>query len=297
MIGGRAVTLVCHTAVLSGRHRPNSRAAVRECFEAGVPRIEIDIHSLAGDDFIVSHEARLGRETTGAGAAGKATPDDVRAVRYIDDPDDRPPLLSEVVEMAGGCETELQLDLKDWRPISHERLRALADVVAPVEGRVIVSSGQDWNLRRLHAAAPHIAVGFDPGLYIDVPGDEQPLFLPRTVGAYGYRDDHPLAFGRATDTAAYLRERMDGLLQQLPAAREWFLSFRLATKMLDDGFNIAGWLHERGIVANVWTLDRSGAESVACFERLAGSGIDRVTTNTAGAWEEAFAAAGRRPGG
>ena len=46
-------------AVLSGAHRPNSLAAIRECFEAGVGRIEIDVHSLAGPDYVVFHDRTL----------------------------------------------------------------------------------------------------------------------------------------------------------------------------------------------------------------------------------------------
>ena len=45
------------------------------------------------------------------------------------------------------------------------------------------------------------------------------------------------------------------LALQVPAAREYFLSYRLVLQMLDDGFDVAAWLHDRGIAANVWTLD------------------------------------------
>ena len=52
-IGGRTALLTCHRAVLSGGLRPNSAAAVRECIEAGVARLEIDVHSLDGPDYVV----------------------------------------------------------------------------------------------------------------------------------------------------------------------------------------------------------------------------------------------------
>jgi hypothetical protein len=153
---------------------------------------------------------------------------------------------------------------------------------------VIVSSGQDWNLARLHRAEPELRFGFDPGHYIDhaIEGDQ--VFLPRTMGAYGYRDDHPLAFGRTEATSDYLRQRMEMLMLQVPGASEFFLSYRLVRQMLDDGFNVAAWLHERDIAANIWTPDYHGEESVRLLERLIASGIDRVTTNTAPAWVEAF---------
>ncbi|MEX0750354.1 MAG: glycerophosphodiester phosphodiesterase family protein, partial [Dehalococcoidia bacterium] len=271
----------------------NSFDAMRECFGDGVYRFEIDVHSLAGPDFIIFHDRRLETVTNGHGSIGQATPDEVRAVRFNEHPDDRPPLLSEVVEMMRDCDTELQLDLKDWRPLPEERVRALVDTVAPVKERVIVSSGQDWNLARLRRANPEIRFGFDPGHYLDhaIEGDQ--VFLPRTMGAYGYRDDHPLAFGRTEATGDYLEHRMEMLLLQAPGAREYFLSYRLVCQMLDDGFNPAAWLHERGIDANVWTPDYHGEESARVLERLIAAGIDRVTTNTAPAWVEAFRRRGR----
>ena len=85
-LDGRAVRFVCHMAQLSGTYRRNSLAAIRECFDAGAERIEIDIHSLAGGDYIVFHDRRLDEHTTGSGSIGKATADDVRALRWRDDP-------------------------------------------------------------------------------------------------------------------------------------------------------------------------------------------------------------------
>lgn len=288
-IDGRSAELVCHMGVLSGTHQRNSIEAIRECFEAGAGRIEIDVHSLAGHDYVVYHDLGLESGTTGSGSAGRATPDDVRALRFKDNADGRPPLLSEVVELARDFDTEMQLDWKDLRLMSEERLRALIDSVAPVRDRVIVSAPQDWNLRRLHAADAEFPLGFDPGHYLDYAIEGQAVFLPRNLGAYGYRDDHPMALARAEATADYLAARMEMLLLQAPGAREFFLNFRLMLQMLEDGFNAADWLHERGIGANAWTCDYRGPESLRWMERLVAAGVDRITTNTAPAWIEAFA--------
>lgn len=288
---GQPPIFVAHMAMLSGRYRRNSRDAIDECFAGNAERIEIDVHSLDGNDYAVFHDRRLETETTGAGSIGRATPDDVRRVVFTQHPEERPPLLSEVVAMAGSCGTELQLDLKDWRPLPQERLRALIDTVAPIAERVIVSSGQDWNLLRLHREDPMLALGFDPGHYLDHAIEGSTVFLPRTMGAYGYRDDHPLAFGRTEETAAYLRQRMEMLVLQVPAAREFFLNYRLVLQMLDDGFDVAAFLSERGIQPNVWTLDYRGAESAQILDRLRAVGIRRITTNTRAAWEGVVAGA------
>ena len=293
--GGRSARLVCHMGVFSGRHRRNSFDAMRECFADGVYRLEIDIHSLDGPDYIIFHDRRLEHMTNGRGSIGRATPDEIRELHFTEHPDDRPPLLSEIVEMMRDCDTEMQLDLKDWRPMPDDRLRVLCDTVAPVKDRVIISSGQDWNLARLHRVDPDLRFGFDPGHYLDhaIEGDQ--VFLPRTMGAYGYRDDHPLAFGRTENTPDYLEQRMTMLMMQTPGASEFFLSYRLVRQMLDDGFNVAEWLHARGVDANIWTPDYHGEESMRLLERLIETGIDRVTTNTAPAWLDAFASREQRP--
>jgi hypothetical protein len=122
-----------------------------------------------------------------------------------------------------------------------------------------------------------------------VPKDDGEAVLPRANGAYGYLDDHPLALGRATETAAYLCQRFELLALQAPGSREYFISHRLASAMLDDGFNAAQFLHERRIDANVWTPDYRGMGSVAGLKALLDAGFDRVTTNTATAWLGAFA--------
>jgi glycerophosphoryl diester phosphodiesterase len=288
MRGVKRLRLVPHMAVYSGDYAPNSLAAIRECVRADVERIEIDIHSLAGSDYIVSHDRRLEDATTGRGAVGRATPDNVRAVRLRDRADGRPALLSEVIEVVHPSPMQIQLDLKDWRPLSVERVRVLDELVAPMRDRIIVSSGQDWNLSLLRAAAPGIAIGFDPGFYIAHPTADAGAPLPRNRGAYGYLDDHPMAIGRAEETAAYLARRFEALILQAPGSREFFLSYHLALMMLADGFNAASFLHARGIDANVWTPDYTGPDAVVVLARLIDAGFDRVTTNTAPEWERAM---------
>lgn len=279
---------VPHMAVLYGKEPPNSIAAIEECIDAGVGRIEIDVHSLDGDDYAVFHDHRLETHTTGSGSLGRATPDDIRAATFRERQDDRPPLLSEVVATARKARMELQLDLKDWRPLTDERAHTLVNIVSPMKERVIVSSGQDWNLRILHEADPYLPIGFDPGHYLDHANEGTPFFLPRMTGAFGYRDDHPLAIGRSMETPDYLLQRFELLLRQAHDCREFFLSYRLVLQMLDDGFNVAEFLRSAGIDANVWTPDYAGAESVAMLRRLIDAGVDRVTTNTTIAWREAM---------
>jgi hypothetical protein len=168
-----------------------------------------------------------------------------------------------------------------------ERIRTLLRVIEPVHDRVIVSTGQDWNLRRLHRADPELGLGFDPGHYIDYALEGADVFLPRMMGAYGYRDDHPMAVGKTEEACDYLAERFAMLALQAPWAREFFLSYQLILQMLDDGFDVVEQLHERDVEVTAWTPDYNGPGSLAVLDRLAAAGVDRITTNPIPAWFDA----------
>ncbi len=282
--GGRRVPLTAHKAILSGEHQGNTIGGIRESLAAGVPRLEIDIHSIDGPDYIVFHERRLEHGTTGSGSLGKVTTDQVRGARFTETPEDRPPLLSEVIEAARGSNTQIQLDLKDWRPMPPERIRTLLTVTAPIHDQIVITTGQDWNLLRLHRADPDLALGFDPGHYLDHAIEGSVMLLPRNVGAYGYRDDHPMALGRTEEAADYLRERWALLRLQAPWAQEFFVSWLLILQMQDDGFDAVGWLHEHSIAVTAWTPDYRGLDSLTSLDRLIATGVDRITTNTIPQW-------------
>jgi glycerophosphoryl diester phosphodiesterase len=278
------VQLTAHKAILSGAHPGNTMGGVRECIAADVSRLEIDIHSIDDRDYAVFHERRLQTETTGGGSIGNATREQIRAARFLHDETDRPPLLSEVVEAAAGTDVQLQLALKDWRPMAAKRVRTLLDVIAPVHDQVVVTTGQDWNLLRLHRADPELALGFDPGHYFDHAIEGSQMFLPKSFGAYGYRDDHPMAVGKTEDVRDYLVERWSMLLLQAPWAQEFFVSYLVILQMLDDGFDMTGWLHERRIAVTAWTPDYKGPASLRALDRLLAVDVDCITTNTIPAW-------------
>lgn len=274
----RGLSFTCHSGLLAGRGLPNSLDSIGECLEAGASRIEIDIHSMAADDYLVSHASRLEESTTSQGPVGRVTRAEALQLRRTDDRESRPPLLSEVVALALPYASELQLDLKDWRPLTEERVRALIALTEPLGQRVLVSSGQDWNLRAIAGQTNTLRLGFDPDHYLAAGRREVPV--PARLGAYGYRDDHPLALGRAQPVAEYLRERISDLLTQCPFASELFIEYRLLLQAADEGVSLPYMLHERGVPVSAWTLDYDGPDSIAKLEALAAAGVDRVTTNT-----------------
>ncbi len=253
--GGRTVELKVHRALWSGRHHANSLEALGECYEAPVARTEIDFR-LHDGELVVAHDAPR------AGA--------------------RPPRLAEALEVvraAPSGPTVLMLDAKDEAPWPLALVERIAALIEPVRERVFVGSPADWNLRRLRAADPEIALTFDPMYYLERKGASGPL--PGRVGAYGYRDDHPLAFRRTVETAEYLRERLEILCAQVPRVTELHVNVALFEQMQGDGCDVADVVHGAGALLDVWTLD-AGKERWR--ERLAlalDAGADIVTTNTA----------------
>ncbi len=280
-----ALLLVHHAARCGARYPASSLAGIAACAAAGAQVVEIDVQALADGDFALLHDALLERATTGRGPVGGQTAAYVKGQRLLAGgrpSEERVGLLSEAVDLLRGsaAPVELQLDLKAHPTalLTGERLRALARWVQPLGQRVRVSSVGDWSLRRLHALAPTLPLGFDPLLYLDLRGDEEQV-PPYRCGAYGYRDDHPLAAVRWGAPAAYLEERAEALWQQAPIAGVWYIRGCVLARALDDGFDWIGFLHRRGVQVCAWTLEPSRPDDVALGRRLATAGVDRITSD------------------
>ena len=110
---------------------------------------------------------------------------------------------------------------------------------------------------------------------------------PLRTGAYGYLDEHPLALTRWGAPADYLAARAEALWTQAPVAM-WYIRGALLARALDDGFDWIAWLHDRGAQVTAWTLDASHAHQLDLARTLAKAGVDRITTNDAGALARAL---------
>lgn len=273
----------CHSATLSGRHAPNSLAAVRECVEAGVPRLEVDVRFTVDDRLVCYHDSTLERHSTGAGSIADLPALSLRAVSYRKTGE---PLafLEEVVEAMAGSETTLQVDLKLNRPISPARARALEEALRPLGANCIVGSQSPWNLRKL-ATVP---VAFDPTLFLNyTPGRRQAPY-PRQRGIHGFWDDSPLARNPYTTPYDYLEARIDELHGMVPAAREWMVDIGTILKMADLGVPLGQKLAQWGIELAAWTL-KARDPIAATLEKLWAAGVTTVITDVPRAAAEACA--------
>jgi len=294
---GRIVQFKVHSANWDPTLPENSLDALEACLRAPVARAEIDLVRLADRDYILFHDSVLDRGSTGSGPVSELTSDAarslrLRAYRHDDGQEVAAPAdhalgqLSDVVAMMQSipAPTVLQLDMKNPDPWPWDRIEELLRLVEPIRGRIIFGCNADWNLRRLLHVDPTAPVGFDPLYYLDwVPEGERAGRLPGVRGAYGYHDTHPLASERLSSTPDYLRDRLSGLLGQVPNPRDLYIRLRTAEQMVADNLpldTLKTMIHDLGASFDLWTLD---AETPRWEERLKLAidlGADVITTNT-----------------
>ena len=285
-VGDRTVEIKVHRCIWSARYSENSQLAIAECARERVMRTEIDVRALRDGEFVVFHDDRFDRVTDASGLVREATAAEATRPRYTDGT--HPLLFSEAAELIAASEYPrwIELDLKDLAPYTRPQAEALVRAAEALKGRGHFSTPADWNLRRLLAVDPTLLVSLNPHCYIDTELDED-VRLP--MGAYGYRDAHPLARQRLSTTADYLRDRLGGIYRLVPGVIEGHLRVEMFERMLDDGIDVAEMFHSLGVKLDVWTLDADTPRWRERLARIAAAGVDILTTNT----PRAMAAAAR----
>jgi len=282
-------TLLIHHAANRGHDRlSNSLRNLRICLEADALIVEVDITPLSAGDFALLHDGVLDFATNGKGSIFATTAEQVRRLKYTYqgiETDEMVGLLSQAVSLIQdySCLKELQLDLKSHAPLSNAVLTDLLCIIEPVKDRIRVTSNADWALRHLSVLDSDLLLGFDPQLYLDSAMVERndEAYPPFRIGAYGYRDDHPLSSRRWSQPIDYLEARVEALIAQSPLEVIWYIDMHLLSQSLADGFEWITYLHERGYQVDAWTLDHDQQEQMTLARRLVDAGIDRITTNDA----------------
>jgi glycerophosphoryl diester phosphodiesterase len=282
------VHIKVHQCVWSGELPENSVPAIQECYREHVARAEIDVAMLRDTDFLVVHDLNLAKATDGSGRVDETACHETRQLHLVTHAgattSERPPLLSEVVDMiaAEPCPTILELDLKDWNPWPWPRVEELARMLEPVKDRITFGGVADWNLRRLLHVDPSLPMGFTITQYLDwVPESQRPDLIPGVRGAYGYLDAHPLARERHGPTVDYLRDRLTGLLRLVPGTRDVHIRLLAVERMVEDGLvELADLVHAEGMHLDVWTLNAGTPDWRARLDRALELGADVVTSGT-----------------
>jgi glycerophosphoryl diester phosphodiesterase len=277
------VALKVHSCRWSDRYAENSLEAIGECLEAGVGRAEFDLLMLGDEDFVLLHDDLLQRPDGSTVLSRAVRRAELLSGAVLEPGGRRPPLLREAVGLlqAGPPGTTFELDAKDDCPWPWARVEELAGLLEPVLDRVVLAGCNDANLRRMARVAPEVALGFDPAFLFHWlrPGQEERLAPP--AGAYGYCDADPSARQATMPLGDYLRRRFESLLELVPGIREVHLNLQTFEQLMVDGLPVAAMVHERGLLLDVWTLDRGTPHWRERFDRAVAAGVDMVTTNTA----------------
>lgn len=222
--------------------------------------LEIDLRLHPGGGFVVLHDASLERETTGRGPVAGATAAELKSLRIRGrdgEATENPVLLLEdiAVLVRSGLPTQalLQLDLKEEiSRITESAAADFADTLAGLGANLILSGG-DWAaVKRLAAAVPGIAVGYDPG-------------------------DLPEA-SRLADSADVAR-LADATERAAPEAATIYLDHRLILAAERLGRDIVEAFHRRGQQIDAWTLNTDQHDAAACLQRLVDLRVDQITTD------------------
>lgn len=279
-------TLIHHAASCKSGFPPGSLSALHACLEADVAWVEVDIIALKGGNFALLHDPQLDHVCKSQGMAYEKSADEISGMVYLPSENyDGGSCLGTLTQAVNllrkqNGNSNLQLDLKPYSFLSNEVLKDLMKIIAPVKERVLVSSVADWAIRSLHRLDSQLALGFDPLLYMDVPGISlRPEGVPPfRKGAYGYLDEHPLSIQRWGSDYDYFKKRAEALFVQTPKQATWYLNAELLNGALNAGFDWITFLHNRDCKVDAWTLDVDRAELA---QKLSLSGIDYLTTNQA----------------
>ncbi len=282
--------VVHHMAALDNNPaQPNSLDAIKASLAAGAAFIEVDVNALADTDYLLGHESELEAETNGQGPVIECPSRQARSfcIKHGGVITQYPvALLSDVVHLFENSThaTYLQLDYKNVIPFSSdEPLFRLIKLIEPLGSRVIVSSGADWQLRKLRKIAPWLNLGLDIMWYISwQPANEphDPRDFPKNLGAYGYYDDHILSTQIHWPAAEYLRDRCESLMRIVPDVCAFYIEHHLVAQSLRDGFNWAETLHQQGIKLDAWTMDVTNPAAIKNLQPLREAGVDMFTSNT-----------------
>jgi glycerophosphoryl diester phosphodiesterase len=284
---GRSVLLKYHRLLSgSGVHAPNGMAALEEVLVGGAQVLEIDLRLAADGRYVLLHDATLQRETaTGTGPVCQITSDAFKRLR-LRGGDEFCCSFDDVIVRLATVERpiKLQLDLKEGSPLDDPALEALLDGIDRLQANpslhIVVGCLADWNLRALRRRRADLALGVDFAYLLDAPVDDFPR-LPTRLGAYGYLDDHPLAFGRSWPVARYLEDRFAAMIAQVPGAAEYYLRKELLAQALEDGFDPIAFLHDEcpDCLVDVWTIDPDTPAGEAALFKALEAGCDQITTN------------------
>lgn len=246
-------------------------AVMAEGFRLGAS-MELDLQVRADGGFVVMHDARLERETTGHGLVAGLTGPDLARVRYR--MQDRALILSE--ELAGMLTVAhpralLQFDMKnDLAEVRPRGVDHLADLFGGQTGSIIVSGGSLPLIRALADRMPDLKRGIDP--------TDRLLDVWQTDGLVAVE-------------AALSQDLRGGTDPDMV-----YLQWEMLVEAARQGLDMVALAHAEGVQVDAWThglaTPETGFSDVEWreFAALMALRPDQITTDDAVATEAAWLA-------
>jgi glycerophosphoryl diester phosphodiesterase len=238
--------------------------------------VEIDLQPLSDGSFAVIHDPQLDRETTGTGAVNRLDSQGFLALHRRDNQGralTEPALtLDQFTQRLGSVARPgavLQLDLQCKAADLHSATVAGFDAaLGQLKGTAILSGEDPAAVRRLAAAAPGLAIGYDP------------------CGEAGQ-----IALAMADDWTGFVRET----LAAMPEAGTIYLALDLPLRAADQGFDLIKAFQQHRKRVDCFTLVGDEAEAAQIARRLVELGTDQITTDDPKGLISAFADISSQP--
>ena len=240
----------------SSVYRENTLPAIRSAIAAGADFVEIDVRVTSDGEVIVLHDETLDRLWGLPLAVRDVTLEQVRALGTADE---RPPLLSEVLELFDGAPSTLLIDMDEPEP-AEPAYRVVASVLAGSSGSAASGSGASGPASG--ASASRTAVAWC--------GDIDGM---RTI--------------RRLDAGARIWMPWDRPTAPTAADIGDLAPERINTEFLTMTRELAEQIHALGYAITVWTVDDE--LTMRWAQQI---GVDTVTTNQLGRLQRVTSSAG-----
>lgn len=238
---------------------PFTPSILAEALAAGAS-CEIDLRRHGEHGFLVIHDETLERETTGSGPVRNAGIEGLRGL-FMRTPEGAPTAerllllddMARLAEVDAANGALIQLDLKEAADaIDAETAERFAALIAPVAGRFILSGLDFEAVRRLRAAVPELAVGYDP--------------CERGIE------------GRLHEKSSF-ESFVAEALAAAPEASTIYLAYPLILRAATLGHDLVGAFHRAGKEIDAYTLNTAEPYADGTLRTLVALKVDQITTD------------------
>lgn len=256
-VKGRIRNFVAHRALYSRKYGENTLAAIQDCVESGVPRIEIDLQILNDENFVLFHDFELDHLTNSKGRISDRETTHINSIPYKTG--EPIALLDDVLPVLLNSSLHVHLDLKISNYPSFVIVK-LAKKIVLLKDRIVIAS-QDH--RFLKIFADHgFTVAFDTSMELRYQPNRPPGKNPVGLGLHGLWDDSIEAYDTSISTPQYIRYRLQSFSDLMPLSA-WVIDADTLDFLASKSPTFPRDLAQQGIDLITWGLDDTKESALA----------------------------------